>query len=450
MQSTVPPGIPQAWTCALSSRNPGVFGFWNFRYRDDFTYGEPKTIDCKTKDQRVNLLYHILSMSGQKVAAINIPVSWPPPRIPGGYSISSFMTPNLEEGFTWPKSLADEVQGLVGEYIIDVGEAGLDYLQMEKGQALKRIYDMDAQRFTLLKHFITKKRCDCVITVIIGTNRMPHLFYRFSEEQHRGYDPDPKYKNVLHDYYVWVDQQIGDLRGTLDTDTALFVHSDHSVQRLDGQINLNEWLIQEGYMVMSKYPSKPTPFTELKVDWAKTMAWTTGYSGQVYLNIRGREPEGTVDPDNYDNLLNELTSKIKEIPDEKGRRMETRLFKRKEIYSGPYSDYAPDLFVFFHECRWKTNEIVGSGFGQIYSCDTFSGQDDGADGFDGYFCLTGPGIPAKGRHMGASLLDVAPTVLDVMDLEIPKEMEGVSISGKKRTPEETEALIKQRLRFLGY
>ena len=452
MESSVPPIAPQTWTCAQSSRNPGVFGFWDFSYRDDFSYGQPKSIDCSVRDKRVNCLHKILPMIGQKVAIINVPLSWPPPRIPGGYSISSYMTPSLDRGFTWPESLRNEVHSLVGEYIIDATEAGVNYRHMEKDRVLKRIYDMDSQRFTLLKHFISKKQCDCVFTVITGSDRMPHLFYRYFDEQHRRYDPDPRYKNALHDYYVRIDKQIGEIRDTLDGETALFVHSAHGVQRLDGRINLNEWLIQEGYMVLHEYPSELTTMMKLKVDWSKTKAWATGYTGQIYLNVKGREPQGIVDPDDYDRLLDELADKIIEIPDERGNPLKTRVFKRKEIHSGPFAEHGPDLFILFDECRWNISEMVGYGQGSIYSFDTPLGPDDGADGLYGYFFIAGPGVPASGERIGATLLDVAPTVLDVMDLEIPQEMEGKSILGEEkpaRTPEDDEK-VRSRLKALGY
>jgi len=452
MESTVPPNIPQAWTCAQSSRNPGIFGFWDFSYRDEFSYGEFKTIDCRVKDQRVDCLYKILPISGQKIATINMPVTWPPPRIPGGYSISSFMTPDLEKGFTWPESLADEVQGLVGEYIIDVGEAEENYLQMEKDRALKRSYEMDAQRFTLLRHFIAKKQCDYVCTVIMGADRMSHLFYRFFDEQHIRYDPDSQYGNVLHDYYVWIDKHIGETYDVLNGDTVLFAHSAHGVQRLDGRINLNEWLIQEGYMVLHEYPSQLTPMMKLKVDWANTKAWATGYTGQLYLNIKGREAQGIVDPDEYDRLLDEIAKKIIEIPDERGNSLKTQVFKRKEIHSGPFAQYGPDLFILFDEYRWNISEMVGYGHGNLYSFDKPSGPDDGADGLNGYFCIAGPGVPASGQYTGATLLDVAPTVLDVMDLEILKEMEGKSLLGEEKSahPPEDDQKMRSRLKALGY
>jgi len=452
MESTVPPSTYPAWTCAQTGHNPGTFGFWDFSYRDDFSYGQPKLIDCTVRDKRVDCLYKILPILGQKVAMINAPLTWPPPRIPGGYSISSFMTPGLDRGFTWPESLKDEVYRLVGKYIIDASEPGVNYLQIEKDKVLRQIYDMDSQRFTLCKHFFVQKQCDYVFAMITGCDRMSHLFYRYLDEHHRRYDPDTRYANVLHDYYVWIDKHIGETYDVLNGDTVLFVHSAHGVQRLDGLINLNEWLIQEGYMVLHEYPSEHTPLTELKTDWSKTKAWATGNTGQIYLNVKGREPQGIVDPDDYDSFLDELADKLIQIPDEQGNSLKTRVFKRKEIHSGPFAQYGPDLFILFDEYLWNTSEMVGYGRGNLYSFDKPSGPDDGADGLNGYFCIAGPGVPASGKHTGATLLDVAPTVLDVMDLEIPKEMEGKSLLGEEKPerPPEDHEKMRSRLKALGY
>ena len=448
MQSTVPPGMAQAWTSALSGKNPGVFGFWDFTYRDDFSYEVDKTIDCKVKDQRVKCLYNILPLWGEKITTINVPVTWPPPHIPGGLSISCLMTPGLAEGFTWPKSLEDEIQELVGDYILDAAGPGENYLTMEKEAVEERCQAMDAQRFTLLKHFMGKRQCDCVITGILGPERMSHLFYRFFDEKHRQYSQDPQYSIVLHDYYVWIDQQIGHVRQMLDDHTALFIFSDYSIQRLDGWVNLNEWLIQEGYLILEKYPSKPVSFEGLNVEWAETKAWAMGSSGHVYLNVKGREPEGIIELDQYDGATEELISKIKAIPNEEGNALETHVIKGKEAFSGPFADYAPDIIVRFDQGHWKTNEMVGSG--DIQTVDMSSGEDSGAEGPQGYFCLAGPEIPARGQWEGASLLDVAPTVMDIMDLKIPEDMEGVSLSGKERSKEEEAAVMDERMKFSGY
>jgi len=446
IESTVPPVTPPAWTCVQSSRNPGAFGFWDFRFRDDYSYGQPKLISSKTKDERVDSLYKLLPLFGQKVAIINLPVSWPPPRIPGGYSISCFMTPTIDADFTSPISLKNEVYQVVGEYILDVK---IDYRQIKEDKLLKRAYEMDSQRFALLEYFYCKKQCDCVFTVAMGLDRVSHFFCRHFDENDERYDSDLGYNTVVHDYYIWIDEQIGKILNVIDDKTVFLVHSAYSVQKLNGRINLNEWLIQEGYLVVHEYPSEPTPLARVKVDWSKTKAWATGYSGQLYLNMKGREVEGIVDPDDCDILLDELAKKLTQIVDEEGNVLKTQVFKRKEIHSGPFAQYGPDLFVFFDDCRWNTSELVGYGLGSICSSDIPLRPDDGAHGFRGYFCIVGAGIPPKGPYFGATILDIAPTLLEIMDLEIPKQMEGKSILGRSKTAED-EKKLRYRLQILGY
>jgi predicted AlkP superfamily phosphohydrolase/phosphomutase len=422
IQSTVPPITPQAWTCAQCGKNPGHYGFWDFSYRSDFSYGEPNLID--RTGVKVPTLYKILPRRGKRVAIINVPVTFPPPRIPNGYAISSFLTPDVESQFTHPPELKQEITERFGEYIIDASTPELNYRQMDKDAVLKRIYDMDTQRFEILKHFIETKECDYIFCVIMGTDRMPHLFYRYFDENHVRYTPHPKYSAALHDHYVFCDTQLAQVRTMLDADTALVVHSDHSVQRLDGRICLNDWLIKQGHMKLKEPFKSLTPLRNAvdEIDWPNTVAWATGYTGQIYLNVRGREAEGAVPPSDYDKLLEELGEQIKAIPSPDGRELDTRIFKRKEIHHGRYAEYGPDLFIYFDNCRWNIDEQLGHE--SVYSYDTTKGPDDGGHGPEGFFAMVGPGIEALGEIRDFSLLDVAPTVMHLMGLEVPEDMEG--------------------------
>lgn len=455
MESTVPPTAACAWACVQCGRNPGSYGFWNFTYRDDFSYGEPKLVSSIVRDERVDCLYKMLPKMAQKVALINVPASWPPSKIPAGYCITGSMTPSLDRGFTWPETFEDEVYSLVGEYTINAFEAGMDYGKMGKDDALKRIYDMDAQRFTLLKHFMREKKCDYTFAVATGVDMVSHLFYRYCDEKHRRYDPDPRYKDVLREYYRWIDKNIGEIREALGSNTTLFVHSAYGLQRLDGRINLNEWLVQEGYMSLHEYPAEPTAFKDLEVNWTKTKAWATDYTGQIYVNLRGREAQGIVEPDHYDELLDELATRMRDIPDEHGRTLNTQVFRREDIHFGAYAQYGPDMFINFDECHWKTSELVGYGKGKIYSYDAPSGPDDRGGGMHGYFCIAGPSVPTKGKFEGVSVLNSAPTVLDVMDLENPEDMESLSLldmvkEEKAPMAHGREEKVQSRLEALGY
>jgi len=455
MKSTLPPTAACAWTCVQCGRNPGSYGFWDFTYRDGFSYGEPKLANSTIKDERVDCLHKILPKLAQRVALINVPVSWPPSRIPAGYCIASSMTASQDRSFTWPETFEDEVYSLVGEYITTAFETDADYGKIDKEAALKHIYDMDTQRFTLLKHFIHQKKCDYTFAVATGVDMVSHLFYRYCDEKHRRYDPDPRYKDVLREYYRWIDKNIGEIREALGSNTTLFVHSAYGLQRLDGRINLNEWLVQEGYMSLHEYPAEPTAFKDLKVNWARTKAWATGYTGQIYINLRDREAQGAVEPNHYDELLDELTAKIRHIPDEHSKALNTQVFRREDIHFGNYAQYGPDILINFDECRWKTSEMVGYGKGKIHSHDTPYRIDDVGSGMYGYFCIAGPSVPTKGKLEGVSVLNSAPTVLDVMDLENPEDMESLSLldmvkEEKAPMAHGREEKVQSRLEALGY
>ena len=448
IKSTIPPITPQAWSCVLCGKNPGHFGFWDFTFRNEYCYGQPELVNSRVRDTRVDTIYKILAEHKKRAAIINVPVTYPPPEIPNGYSISSFLTPNTDRQFTYPASLKDEIQKLIGDYIIDASTADMNFRQMNKEDVMKRIYDMDTQRFELTKYFIEAKNCDFIFTVIMGTDRIPHLFYRYFDENHKRYEPHEKFNNALRDHYKFCDQNLGDLLGIIDDNTVIIIVSDHSVQRLDGRINLNEWLVQEGYMKLNSRPQKLTPLMRADIDWSKTKAWATGFTGQIYLNVRGREPEGLVEPKNYDGLLDELIEKLEKITDEKGNPLDTKVYKRKDIHSGEYAKFGPDLFIYFDRCHWNISELLG--YDSIYSYDTPKGQDDAGHGPYGYFSIYGPAIPKMGE-IAADLLDIAPTVLQLMGIPIPRDLEGRVLIKKERVySDEDEREVRERLEKLGY
>lgn len=444
--STVPPTTPQAWTCVMSGKNPGQFGFWDLTYRREFAYGEPHLANSSAIE--VDTLYHILPRQGKKVSIINVPVTYPPPAIPEGFCIASFLTPGPDREFTYPVSLREEIQKVIGEYINDASTAKTDFRQMDKDVVLERIYRMDQQRFDLLRYFIKNKKCDFIFVVVMGIDRMSHLFYRYFDREHVRFTEHEKYAEALKNHYKFCDTQIGEILELLDQDTTAIVLSDHSVQRLDGRINLNEWLIREGYMTIRTRPAELTTLREADVDWSKTKAWATGYTGQIYLNLKGRELKGVVDPGDYDKLLDELAAKMKEMTDEKGEALDTVTFKRKEIHPGEYSKFGPDLFIGFDQYRWNVSELLG--YDSIYSYYTTKGPDDGGHGPYGFFAMAGKGISATGEVSGITLLDIAPTVLTLMGLDVPGDMEGKSLAMKQIYSSEDEQTVKDRLSQLGY
>jgi predicted AlkP superfamily phosphohydrolase/phosphomutase len=161
------------------------------------------------------------------------------------------------------------------------------------------------------------------------------------------------------------------------------------------------------------------------IDWGRTRAWGEGgYYSRVFLNVQGREPQGTVPPDEYESFRNELKAGLEGIVDEEGRNINTRCFKPEEIYR-QVTNIPPDLIVYLGDLDWRSAGSVGVGSIYLYENDT--GPDDANHAEDGIFIWRPPaGVTAK-RQETYSIYDVAPTILRCLGLEVPPDMIGESI-----------------------
>jgi predicted AlkP superfamily phosphohydrolase/phosphomutase len=192
---------------------------------------------------------------------------------------------------------------------------------------------------------------------------------------------------------------------------------------MEGCININDWMIQEGYLKIAGKPDKTVRLQNAGVDWTRTRAWGLGgYYGRVFLNVKGREPQGIVDPADYEQLRNEISEKLIALKDDRGHYMDTRVLKPQEVFNGPYVNEAPDLFVYFGDLYWRSTEDIGHE--GIYSFDTEVGPDDAVHDEYGIFILYDPSRKGGKRLSRMNLMDGAPTILDLMGIPIPGDMEG--------------------------
>jgi predicted AlkP superfamily phosphohydrolase/phosphomutase len=210
---------------------------------------------------------------------------------------------------------------------------------------------------------------------------------------------------------------------------VVLVVSDHGAKKMDGGICINEWLWREGYLALQDPPPKGTltPFEKVEVDWSKTKAWGSGgYYGRLFLNVEGREPQGTVRPDEYEAVRDELIARLTALTDPDGKNIGTRVYKPQDIYKY-VRNVAPDLLIYFGDLYWR----VGSfGFDGVYTFENDTGPDDCNHAENGMFILHDPRQPGQGREVtGAQLMDIAPTVLTLMGLEVPPDMQGKLIGG---------------------
>ena len=449
LQSVVPPITVPAWMCMSTSQDPGSLGIYGFRNRMDHSY--EKLGFANSNSIKSYAMWDHLAREGKKSIVVGVPPNFPPRRI-NGISVGCFLTPDTtKDDFTYPSNIKDKITELVGEYPVDVKNFRTD----RKDWLRDEIFAMSRKQWQVVKWLLTEQEWDYFQFVDIGLDRVHHGFWNYFDKKHVQYEPGNPYESVIPDYYLWLDEQIGSVIELLDNETILLLVSDHGAQRLDGGIAVNQWLIDEGLLVLDEYPKEVTPFNKLKVNWAKTKVWSEGgYYARVFFNVEGREPQGTIPAAQYEAFQNEIKAKFESMKDDKGQPLNSLVFKPKEIYN-TVRNVPPDLIVHFGGLDWRSIGTVG--YPNIYVQENDTGPDGCNHAQYGMFVLAAPNCPINGEYQGAKLLDIAPTLLDLAGYEIPESMQGRSlVAGMEKrilgdgAEAENEKIIHDRLAGLGY
>ena len=415
LESTVPPITIPAWTSMVTSKNPGRLGLYGIRNRQDYSYD--RMIFANSLLVKEDTLWDILSRKGKKVTLIGVPQTYPPKPV-NGHMITCFLTPDTKSHYTYPESLKGEIRSWVGEYLLDVD----NFRTEQKDKLLGQIYEMTEKQFKVAWHLVTEKEWDFFMMVEMGVDRIHHGFWKFHDPKHAKYEPGSKYENAIRDYYVYVDQKVGELLSHVDSKTTVLVVSDHVAKAMVGGVCVNEWLMAKGYLHLNEKPAGVIPFGKAKVDWKRTMAWGEGgYYSRIFLNVKGREPEGVIDRTDYERIREELRKGLEAITDDQGINIGTKVYKPEEVYSEARR-IPPDLIVYFGNLSWRS---VGSiGLGSVLTFENDTGPYDANHDTHGIFIMNGPDVKRRERREELNLLDVAPTVLHSIGIEVPKDMEG--------------------------
>jgi predicted AlkP superfamily phosphohydrolase/phosphomutase len=409
LDSIVPPITVPAWMCMMTSKDPGTLGIYGFRNRKDHTYdGLAFATSWAIKEPTV---WDILSQYGKDCIVMSVPPSYPPKEL-NGVQIGCFLTPSKDAEYTYPKELKAELEANVGEYIFDIRNFRTDNTEYIIDEA----YKMTDARFKTADYLLTTKPWDFFAMVEMGPDRLNHGIWSYIDPNHPRFQPNNPYREALREYYRHLDGRIGDLLNKhAEEETTVLIVSDHGAKPMVGGLCFNEWLVNEGYLTFKRgLPAEVTPSNKLDIDWSKTKAWGDGgYYGRLFLNVEGREPEGTMPAADYERVRNELITKIEGIVDHEGNPMGNKALKPEDLYVNQ-AGVAPDLIVIFGELRWRS---VGSvGYGSIYTFENDTGSDEANHAEQGIFILNNaPGLQ-PGPKDGLHLWDVHCTILDLFDL----------------------------------
>lgn len=431
LESAIPAITVPAWSSMMSSKDPGTLGIYGFRNRRNYTYDDLYiATGAAVKEPRV---WDILGDAGKQVALVGVPQTFPVKPV-NGVLVSSFLTPSLSSGFTFPSGLAEKLLSIAPRYEVDVR----NFRTPDKDWLLRQLWDMTEMRFEVLNYIQENEPWDYFMWVEMGVDRIHHGMWSFMDPGHRRYEVGNKYENAIKEYYQLIDAQMARMLEKIDDNTMVLVVSDHGGKKMDGGICINEWLWRNGYLALKDDPPEDmfdengrrllTPFAKVEIDWEKTIAWGQGgYYGRVFLNVEGREPQGVIKREDYERVRNELIERFKAIPDPDGNDIGTQVYKPQEIYR-KVRNIAPDLIVYWGDLNWRS---VGSfGHGSIYTFENDTGPDDANHASNGMFILYDPRQPEANREIkGRQLMDVAPTILELMGVPVPGDMQGKRLLG---------------------
>ncbi len=418
--SSNPPITVPAWACMMSSRDPGQLGIYGFRNRKDHSYDGYAIANAAALGEEA--IWHELGRSGRQVIVLGVPPSYPP-RPLNGVQVGCFLTPSTRMTFTHPPEVGPELERVTGGYVVDVEGFRTD----DKEALLGRVHEKTRKHFAAAKHLLRSRPWDFFMMVEMGVDRIHHGFWKSMDPSHAKYERGNPFEHAIRDYYRVCDREVGEVLALLPQDTAVLVVSDHGAKKLDGGICINEWLIREGFLALESDPVGPTPIAKARIDWSRTRAWGDGgYYGRLFMNVKGREPRGVVEPSEYETVRSDLVRRIEGIADPQGRNIGSEAHRPEEIYR-ECRGVPPDLLVYFGDLDWRS---IGSvGMGGIHTFENDTGPDDANHDWHGIFIMKPPAgrTGPRGQLEGLRLYDVAPTILDLFGMPRDPGMIGRSL-----------------------
>jgi len=523
--STHPPATFPAWTTFMTGKNPGKHGIYDFTQRKSGSY-EIRFLNSTFR--KGNTIWQLLSEHGKRVGVMGVPATYPPEPL-NGFTICGFDSPvatGIDGSFVYPKELYGELKQKLGEYkIADFQEVHIDEDWHEK--ALSKILENLERKAAYTYYLFQKEPWDCFMVLFGESDTVSHHFWMFHDRHSPRYDQRKATTlgNAILTVYQKLDEIIGTLLSLSADDTCLMLLSDHGFGGAgDKVIYLNRWLEQNGYLcfktdkrwlynllnwskkialeglpprLQEAFFRKGSGSIASKVEslsrfglinWGQTSVFSEelNYFPSLWINLKGREPGGIVAPGYpYEKLRDELIEKlslfINPLTNEK---VVKRAYKREELYQGDELDKAPDIILELNLDQGYSYSLLPSsapGKERIRTLTTheFPGAKgrsmNGSHRREGMVVLQGPPILKGEEFSGASLMDLAPTILYLLQCPIPPDMDGKVIreafyedflksnpihyekSGKEvyeRVPKDLtdneERTLKARLKGMGY
>jgi predicted AlkP superfamily phosphohydrolase/phosphomutase len=452
----------------MTGKNSGKHGIFEFlEHQHNPLLGRVNS----SRSIRAELLWEIAQRHGKATVAGGVPMSYPPrsSQFPG-FFLGDFLSPANAPDFASDSQIFADLETAVGRYrpwstaIHDGGN---------EAAVLADLHAFLDQHLNAIEFLMSRCEWDLFIFDLMATDRLQHELWHVWDLAHRASRGRERELMALRPKLIafWqrLDRGIGAIEASLPEDTAFLIISDHGFGRIEHYVNFNVWLLEQGLIALQNsfyvrqkhwcYRRGVTPewiygvmsrlgmgnhrvsrfrgnqhslvdrlaesvfLSRRHIDWSRTRAYAQGNFGQIFLNLQGRQPNGCVRPQDVRPLLNDLKAALMTVPhpEKAGEPLVEHIYEADELYDGPNIDLAPDLTVVLKDWRYRTiglhdfttNQVITPAFGPT-----------GDHRMDGILIVSGPAFRSGVEPRGAGLLDIAPTVLHLLGVPIPDDMDG--------------------------
>ena len=525
LRSTLPPMTFPAWSSFMTGKNPGKHGIYDFtrqrpgKYELEFVNGGQR---------RAPSFWRLLSDAGRDVISISVPCTYPPEQV-RGVMISGFDGPGqfgtaqVDRRGMHPPELYDEMKRETGGHPIGAFIAN-DINAGRPEQGLARMLETIKRKAATAKYLMKSRPWDCMMMLFGESDGAGHHFWKYCDRRSPLFQSVPGMQDSILAVYQELDTQLGELLKLMPEDTTLLMMSDHGFGGVSNWVLYpNCWLRSEGFMrfkgrgaqrlsrtleglklrALARLPGSvkqllyklggarigriESQVRYAMIDWPVSQAYfeENPYYPALWINLKGRQPQGTVAPGaEYEAVRDRLIERLEAwVHPATGERIVERAFRREDVYCGPQLAEAPDIVV-----KWATLQNYSYAFklsakspdlawirqvdpNRPENMEFFTGK-SGHHRDDGIFLAQGKFIRPGSQVEGAKIIDLAPTILHLLDVPIPSDMDGriiksmftadfdrevtvgaaapATAAGDSTYSDEDEAVIAQRLKSLGY
>jgi predicted AlkP superfamily phosphohydrolase/phosphomutase len=454
LQSVIPPMSCPAWQCFATGKNPariGVFGFVSIG-------PDRKLVHGKTT-QEIGAFWDLASREGMKVGVFNVPGTYPPYPV-NGFMVSGFPTPP-KKVWAYPTELMDRLNSAVKGYEIDVPLTRPSEMLGGEKAHLAQVSQLHSKCVEAAKFLLKSYDLDLFVMTFQAIDQVQHDFARYVNL------PDSPYSTVIQDWYVKLDEAVGELKAWANP-ANLLVLSDHGSMPIRMAFHINEFLRSQNilslksgqgkkknygaYKLLRNIVLKTLPPGAIKtfyglvphslayklthsgqidrmltslvdsIDWTKTRAFSTG-GPQAYIYINSQEFDGgnLANPESRAQLIESLEEKLGDLTHPlTGDKICAVFYRKEEVFPGPYQNQAPDLCAELFGHEEKIHIAITFDSGNLWSFSPHFSADHVREGF---WTMVGPDI-LPGTSLNANILDLAPTILKILRLNVPSDIDG--------------------------